>query len=81
MKNKLNFNSIKELFGNDKEFMEALDDALILEKIKTPTKFSIEVEDIEEQLFKMVPSNNKKTFEILLVNYKRYFYKHIKEID
>lgn len=44
--------SLKQLFDNDEEFIEAINDAMMLEKLKTPTKFSIKLEDLESQLLK-----------------------------
>lgn len=73
--------SLKDMFDNDEDFKEALDDALILEKIKNVTKYSFEVEDLEEKLSKLIPQKKKLTFEILFANYKRYLYKHILELE
>ena len=80
-KQRIEINSIKELFANDVEFMEAVNDAAIMEKLKTPTKFIIEVEDLEEKLKSYLKSKNDLTLEILFMNYKRYLYKHILELE
>ena len=74
-------NLIKSLFADDKEFMEAIEDASIIEKLNRPTKFSIYVEDIEDMLKKTLKKKNDLANKILFVNYKRYLYKHIKELD
>ncbi len=81
MKKKEKINTLREIFKNDKDFIEALDDALILENLKNPTKFSIEVEDLEEKMNELVQAKNKFTFRVLFANYKRYFYKHVLEIE
>lgn len=73
--------SLKDFIENDKEFINALDDALIIDKLKTPTKFSIEVEDIEEKIIKMFKTKNNFSGKVLIANYKRYLYKHILELE
>ena len=73
--------NLKDLFANDKEFIEALDDALILENLKTPTRFSIEVEDLEEKIIELTSNKNKFAVQVLLSNYKRYLYKHILDLQ
>lgn len=75
------FNSLREFFANDAEFIEAIDDAMIMEKLKTPTKFSIEVEDLEEKLKKNLKSKTNIANDILFANYKRFLYKHILELE
>ena len=74
-------NSLRDLFANDKEFIEALDDALLLEKLKTPSKYCIELEDLEEKINNIIQQKNKFAFQILFSNYKRYLYKHILELE
>ncbi len=66
---------------NDEEFLEALNDAMLVEKLKQPSKFIIILEDFENKLKKKL--NVKKDMEsaILLANYKRYLYKHILELE
>lgn len=73
--------SLKEFFENDQEFAKAVADAQLLEKLKTPSKFSIEVEDLEEKIFKLVSNKEKFILKVLFVNYKRYLYNHILEIE
>ena len=80
-KEEMNLISLKELFNNNEEFIEALGDALIIEKLKTPTKYSIEVEDIENKLKKKLKAKNKFIVEVLFTNFKRYLYKHILELE
>lgn len=72
---------IKMMFKDDKEFFEAIEDARNLQKLKTPTKYSIEVEDIEKQLKKAIKANKRIENDILFANYKRFLYKHILEIE
>ena len=74
-------NLIKSLFADDKEFIEAIEDASIIEKLNRPTKFSIYVEDIEDMLKKSLKKKNDLANKILFINYKRYLYKHIMELD
>ena len=79
--NKNKLISLKDMFDNNEDFKEALDDALILEKIKNVSKYSFEVEDLEEKLSKLIPQKKKLAFDILFANYKRYLYKHILELE
>ena len=81
MKKTNNILTLKNLFENEKEFMDALDDALLLENLKTPSKFSIEIEDLEEQIINLISPNKKFALKILLANYKRFLYKHILELE
>lgn len=74
-------NNIKDYFENDKEFIEAFNDAFLLDKLKTPTKYSIEVEDIEERIIKLISKKKLFAFKVLFSNYKRYIYKHILELE
>ena len=73
--------SLEDFFENDEEFIKAIDDAKLLEKLKTPTKFNIEVEDIEEKIIKIFKRKNNFAGKVLLSNYKRYLYKHILELE
>ncbi|MBR4998258.1 MAG: hypothetical protein IKY10_00100 [Clostridia bacterium] len=73
-----NFN---EFLENNDGFKEAFEDAFIIDRLKTPTKFSIYVEDIEEKLKKSLKTKQNLTNNILFINYKRFLYKHIKELD
>lgn len=72
---------LRDLFSNDEEFMEAFKDAFILQKLKHPTKFSVEVEDLEEKLFRLVSQKKSIAFKVLFSNYKRFLYKHIFELE
>lgn len=71
----------EKLFENDEQFQEVLEDALLQENLKLPTKYSILVDDIEKQLKKAIKAKTKLHNDILFVNYKRYLYKHILEIE
>ena len=81
MKKNNNYITLKDFFENDEDFKNALADACIIEKIKEPTKYSINIEDLEKEIFKLVSNKEKFTFKVLFTNYKRYFYKHILEIE
>lgn len=73
--------NFKGLFSNEEDFKEAIEDALIIDKLKTPTKYSIYVEDIEEKLKKSLNLKHNLANNVLLVNYKRFLYKHIIELE
>lgn len=72
--------NFKHFFENSSDFKEAVEDAFIIDILKTPTKFSIYVEDIEEKLKKSLKTKQNLTNNILFINYKRFLYKHIKEL-
>ena len=52
----------------------------IFEKLKKQTKFSIELDDIEEKIIKLIKPKYDFSFKVLFANYKRYLYKHILEL-
>ncbi len=72
---------IKELFGDDEEFLEAFKDAQLMEQLKTPTIYSVELEDIENKLKKLLKTKKYLVNDILFANYKRLLYKHILEVE
>ena len=71
---------LREMFETEKDFIDAIEDAEIIEKLKVPTRFIFEVEELEEKIIQLIQDKNKFTFMVLFSNYKRYLFKHIKEL-
>ncbi len=78
---------IKDFFKDDqgkfdeKEFKEAVLDTSFFKKLKIPTKYIIELEDLEKEIRKIMKVEKNFRHAVLLANYKRYLYKHILEIE